>query len=126
MFKTLLRVGLKSKKHVKKTFFQLGSRFFGPTISIRSSANFSKKKLKSAKSRVFWDFLTFFKLFLHYFHGSETPKHLKNPKNSSKSRFCKFFFHIRSFFIDLTEHFERGISPCSTFQNSPMTSKNSV
>ena len=126
VFRKLLRVGLKSKKHVKKTFFQLGSRFFGPYNFDPVFGQFLKKKIEISEIEGFLDFLTVFKLFLHYFHGSETPKHLKNPKNSSKSRFWNFFFHIRSFFIDLTEHFERGISPCSTFQNSPMTSKNSV
>ena len=126
VFKTLLKMRLKSKKHVKKTFFQLGSRFFRPYNFDPVFDQFLKKKNWNQRNRgflgIFWSFLS---CFCTIFMVRKPPNIWKTRKIPRKADF-EFFFHIRSFFIDLTDHFERGISPCSTFQNSPMRSKNSV
>jgi len=53
-------MGLKSKKHVKKTFFQLGSRFFWPYNFDPVFGQFLKKKIEISEIE---GFLGIFDLF---------------------------------------------------------------
>ena len=46
MFQTLLRVGLKSKKHVKKLFFQSPTRYFGLFKFDQASGEFLKNMVE--------------------------------------------------------------------------------
>ena len=46
MFQTLLRVGLKSKKHVKTLFFQSPTRYFGLFIFDQASGEFLEKMVE--------------------------------------------------------------------------------
>ena len=80
-------MGLKSKKHVKKIFFQSPTRYFGLFKFDQALGEFLKKMVEISEIVGFSGVLTVFKLFLVLFSWSEKPKTFEKPEISSKSRF---------------------------------------
>ena len=105
-------MGLKSKKHVKKLFFQSPTRFFGLFKFHQASGEFLKKMVEISEIVGFFGRFDFFKLFLVLFSWSKTPKTFEKPKNSSKSRFWIFFSHYDLFTFSEVKFWKPNITMC--------------